>query len=110
MNVLNKQMLLHKNLICSKKNNKIINLQNVINIFAKKVLKIVLRRLFSYRQTHKNQTPFSIGKLGISIKKNTLNTRFITFLIHHNIKTKVKIVTKKKIFDLNPGKLYFINK
>ena len=36
--------------------------------------------------------------------------RFITFLIHHNIKTKVKIVTKKKIFDLDPGKLYFINK
>ena len=26
------------------------------------------------------------------------------------IKTKVKIVTKKKIFDLDPGKLYFINK
>jgi hypothetical protein len=24
---------------------------------------------------------------------------FITFLIHHNIKTKVKIVTKKKIFE-----------
>ena len=36
--------------------------------------------------------------------------RFITFLIHHNIKIKVKIVTKKKIFDLDPGKLYFINK
>ena len=36
--------------------------------------------------------------------------RFITFLIHHNIKTKVKIVTKKKIFDLDPGKLYFISK
>jgi hypothetical protein len=34
----------------------------------------------------------------------------ITFLIHHNIKTKVKIVTKNKIFDLDPGKLYFINK
>jgi hypothetical protein len=33
-----------------------------------------------------------------------------TFLTHHNIKTKVKIVTKKKIFDLDPGKLYFINK
>jgi hypothetical protein len=55
MNVLNKQMLLHKNLICSKKtnkwyfrqiqvqvDNKIINLQNVINGFAKKVLKIAL--------------------------------------------------------------------
>ena len=36
--------------------------------------------------------------------------RFINFLIHHNIKTKVKIVKKKKIFDLDPGKLYFINK
>ena len=36
--------------------------------------------------------------------------RFITFLIHQNIKTKVKIVRKKKIFDLDPGKLYFINK
>ena len=36
--------------------------------------------------------------------------RFITFLINQNIKTKVKIVTKKKIFDLDPGKLYFINK
>ena len=36
--------------------------------------------------------------------------RFITFLINQNIKTQVKIVTKKKIFDLDPGKLYFMNK
>jgi hypothetical protein len=78
MNVLNKQMLLHKNLICSKKNNvyltfrqiqvqvdnKIINLQNVINSFAKKVLKIVLRRLFSYRETHKKSNAIFNWQVG----------------------------------------------
>jgi hypothetical protein len=83
------------------RNNKIINLQNVINSFAKKVPKIVLRRLFSYRETHKKSNAIFNWQVG---------TFYKTFLIHHNIKTKVKIVTKKKIFDLDPGKLYFINK
>jgi hypothetical protein len=89
---------------------------NVINSFAKKVLKIVLRRLFSYRETHKKSNTIFNWQVGTFYKKKYVKYtitqksitipfrlyRFITFLIHHNIKTKVKIVTKKKIFDLDP--------
>jgi hypothetical protein len=45
------------------------NLQNVINSFARKVRKIVLRRLFSYRETHKKSNAIFHWQVGTFYQK-----------------------------------------
>jgi hypothetical protein len=53
------------------------NLQNVINSFAKKVLKIELRRLSSYSETHKKSNAIFNCQVGTFYKKKSVkNTLF----------------------------------